>query len=216
MCTPPLHRDVGAYALGVLGTADSFRFEEHLDDCPLCAVLAVEFGGVRSVLARYAALTPPGVDPVVRAGPELVRRATGAAAAGRRRSRGRRAALVAAAVLLATAGAFAVSGGSPRENQSLRWAAEDRGSGTAAVVTAGARDWGAEVALAVAGVPESGVCALVAVGRDGAEDTVATWTSTGPGGGPLRVDGGAALRPEAIARFEVRTASGRRLLELTR
>ncbi|WP_308294586.1 zf-HC2 domain-containing protein [Streptomyces sp. RKAG290] len=77
MRTPELHRDVGAYALGVLGAADAFRFEEHLGGCPLCSVRAAEFGGVTAVLARYAGLTPPGVAPVVRAGPELVRRATG-------------------------------------------------------------------------------------------------------------------------------------------
>ncbi|WP_308294585.1 hypothetical protein [Streptomyces sp. RKAG290] len=86
----------------------------------------------------------------------------------------------------------------------------------AAVVTAGARDWGADVGLDVTGGPETGVCALVAVGRDGVAETVATWSSAGPDGKPLRVTGGAALRPEAIARFEVRAASGRRLLEFTR
>lgn len=213
MCSPQHRRDVGAYALGVLGAADAFRFEEHLEGCPLCAGAVVELGGVTAVLGRYARLTPSGVDPVASAGPGLVRRATEALAAGRRRTRRRRLVLGAAAVVLAAGAPFTV----PDEGSgSGRWAAVDRGSGMAAVVTAGAREWGAAVGLEVSGVPGSGVCSLVAVGRDGAEETVATWSSAGPGGAPLRLDGGAALRPGDIARFEVRTAAGRPLLRLTR
>ncbi|MGQ4427661.1 zf-HC2 domain-containing protein, partial [Streptomyces violaceoruber] len=30
------HRDVGAYALGVLDEAEAFRFEDHLMECPRC------------------------------------------------------------------------------------------------------------------------------------------------------------------------------------
>lgn len=213
MCSPQHRRDVGAYALGVLGPADAFRFEEHLEGCPLCAGGMVEFGGVAAALGRYARLTPPGVDPVVVAGPGLVRRAVGVVAAGRRRTRRRRFALGAAAAVLAAGAPFVVAGGGPGTE---RWTAADRGSGMAAVVTAGAREWGADVGLEVSGMPERGVCALVAVGRDGAEETVATWSSGGPGGEPLRLSGGAALRPGAIDRFEVRTAAGRPLLRLTR
>lgn len=211
MCNPQHRRDVGAYALGLLGAADAFRFEEHLERCPLCAGGVVELGGVTTVLQRYARLTPPGVDAVVRAGPGLVRRATQAVAAGRRRTRRRR--LAVAAVVLAAGVPFAVPGG---EREAERWAGADRGSGMTAVVTAGAREWGADVGLEVAGVPDPGVCSLVAVGRDGDEETVATWSSAGAGADPVRMSGGAALRPEAIAGFEVRTAAGRRLLRLTR
>lgn len=213
MCSPQHRRDVGAYALGVLGAADAFRFEEHLEGCPLCAAAVVELGGVTAVLGRYARLTPSGVDPVACAGPGLVRRATEALASGRRRTRRRRLVLGAAAVVLAAGAPFTVPG---EGSGSGRWAAVDRGSGMAAVVTAGAREWGADVGLEVSGVPASGVCSLVAVGRDGAEETVATWSSAGPGGTPLRLDGGSALRPGDIARFEVRTAAGRPLLRLTR
>ncbi|TXS48313.1 zf-HC2 domain-containing protein [Streptomyces sp. OR43] len=213
MCSPQHRRDVGAYVLEVLGAADAFRFEEHLEDCPRCAGAVVEFGGVTAALGRYARLTPPGVDPVARAGPGLVRRATRAVAAGRRRTRRRRLVMGAAAVVLAAGAPFTVPDGGSGTG---RWAAVDRGSGMAAVVTAGAREWGAEVGLEVSGVHGSGVCSLVAVGRDGDEETVATWSSAGPGEAPLRIDAGAALRPGDIARFEVRTAAGRPLLRLTR
>jgi hypothetical protein len=30
------HLDVASYALGVLGDAETSRFEEHLDTCPAC------------------------------------------------------------------------------------------------------------------------------------------------------------------------------------
>ncbi|MER5276666.1 zf-HC2 domain-containing protein [Streptomyces sp. NPDC002809] len=212
MCTPPHRRDVGAYALGVLGAADTFRFEEHLEGCPLCAGGVVELGGLTAALRWYARLTPPGVDPVVRAGPGLERRATRAVAAGRRRTRRRRLAAT-AAVVLAAGVPFAGPGG---EREAGRWTGADRGSGMTAVVTARAREWGADVGLEVAGVPDTGVCSLVAVGRDGDEETVTTWSSAGGGEGPRRVSGGVALRPGAIAGFEVRTAAGRRLLRLTR
>ncbi|MEU1365474.1 zf-HC2 domain-containing protein [Streptomyces sp. NPDC005803] len=99
MCTPPPHRDVGAYALGVLDAADAFRFEEHLEDCLPCADRAVELGRVAAVLARYARLTQ-GVDPVARAGAGP---AMEAVAAGRRRTWRRRLGLVAAAAALSAA-----------------------------------------------------------------------------------------------------------------
>ncbi|WP_327371620.1 zf-HC2 domain-containing protein [Streptomyces sp. NBC_01217] len=206
------HRYVGAHALGVLGAADSFRFEEHLADCARCRDMAAEFAGVAAVLGRYARLTPPGVGPVERAGPELLGRVVGVAVARRRRSRGRRIVLVAAAVVLAVTGALTVPGGAGAQ----RWEGADRASGAAAVVTTGARDWGTEVGLDVARVPVAGVCALVAVGRDGSEETVATWSVHGPGPEHVVVRGGAALRPESIDHFEVRTAGGRRLLRITR
>ncbi|MFG2629091.1 zf-HC2 domain-containing protein [Streptomyces sp. NPDC048473] len=199
----------------MLGAADAFRFEEHLAECARCRLMAAEFAGVAAVLERYARLTPPGVGPVERAGPELLRRAVGAAAARRRRSRGRRIALVAVAVVLAVGGPFAVAGGSGGA-ATQRWAGADRASGAVAVVTTGAREWGTDVGLDVARVPVAGVCALVAVGRDGSEETVATWSVRGPGPEPVVVRGGAALRPDGIDHFEVRTAGGQRLLRITR
>ncbi|MFJ8885792.1 zf-HC2 domain-containing protein [Streptomyces sp. NPDC102402] len=55
-----LHRDAGAYALGVLGAADSCRFEEHLAECSACVVQVREFGAVVAHLAVYAHALPPG------------------------------------------------------------------------------------------------------------------------------------------------------------
>ncbi|MEV3929958.1 zf-HC2 domain-containing protein [Streptomyces sp. NPDC053728] len=58
-----LHRDAGAYALGVLGAADSCRFEEHLTACAACVVQVREFGAVVARLAVFAHALPPGGVP---------------------------------------------------------------------------------------------------------------------------------------------------------
>ncbi|MGW8982950.1 zf-HC2 domain-containing protein [Streptomyces parvus] len=211
MQTTEPHIRVGAYALGVLGSADTFRFEEHLADCPGCRLRAGEFAGVRDGLAEAG----PPVDP----GPGLAERLTAAVAAGRRRAGRRRLALVAAAVVLAVSGPAVVAGwsGGPAEGAGAqRWSGTDGTSGVAAVVTAAGREWGTAVALEVARVPVVGACALVAVGRDGSEETVGSWSAGGAKDGPVEVSGGAALRPEGIDHFEVRTADGRRLVTVTR
>ncbi|MFE3663188.1 zf-HC2 domain-containing protein [Streptomyces sp. NPDC059164] len=211
MQTTEPHVRVGAYALGVLGSADTFRFEEHLALCPGCRLRAGEFAGVRDGLAVVGAPVVPG--------PGFVERLTDAVAAGRRRAARRRLALVAAAVVLSVGGPVAVAGlpGGPVEGAGpQRWSGTDGSSGVAAVVTAAGREWGTAVALEVARLPVVGVCALVAVGRDGSEETVGSWSAGGAQGGPVEVSGGAALRPEGIDHFEVRTADGRRLVTVTR
>ncbi|MFH8667702.1 zf-HC2 domain-containing protein [Streptomyces anulatus] len=211
MRTTEPHITVGPYALGVLGGADTFRFEEHLADCAGCRVRAREFAGVRADLAVAGPPAAPGSG--------LAERLTAAVTAGRRR-RGRRAlALVAAAVVLAVGGPVLVAGDAdgPADGAGVRrWSGSDGTSGIAAVVTAAGREWGSAVALEVARVPAEGVCALVAVGRDGSEETVGSWSAGGVGGGPVEVSGGAALRPEGIDHFEVRTADGRRLVTVER
>ncbi|MFF2718583.1 zf-HC2 domain-containing protein [Streptomyces sp. NPDC058011] len=211
MQTTEPHIRVGAYALGVLGRADAFRFEEHLEECPQCRVRARE---LVPVAARLAV-----AGPVVRPSPGLADRLVAAVAAGRRRAGRRRLALVAAAVVLAVGGPLAVAGssGGPAEAARVRrWVGADQASGAAAVVTAAGREWGTAVALEVVRVPVVGVCALIAVGRDGSEETVSSWSARGAADGLVEVEGGAALRPEGIDRFEVRTADGRRLVTVER
>ncbi|MFC9247470.1 zf-HC2 domain-containing protein [Streptomyces sp. NPDC057136] len=217
MHSPEHRRASGAYALGVLGAAGAFRFEEHLAECPACRCQVREFGAVTALLAEHGRPTAEEVEPVREPGPGLLNRTVAAVAALRRRSRWRRAALVAAAVL-AVGGPLVVAGfpDAPGAARAERWGGRDAASGVVAAVTTGAREWGTDVDLRVARVPVAGVCALVAVGRDGSEQTVTTWSVGRPGEEPVRVSGGAALRPDAIDRFEVRTARGQRLVTLTR
>ncbi|WP_442805791.1 zf-HC2 domain-containing protein [Streptomyces sp. NBC_01341] len=57
------HRDAGAYALGVLGAADAFRFEEHLTWCSVCVIQVREFDEVVDRLVAYSHRMPAGAAP---------------------------------------------------------------------------------------------------------------------------------------------------------
>ncbi|MFE3520947.1 anti-sigma factor family protein [Streptomyces sp. NPDC059161] len=204
MSSPQIHQDVGAYAIGVLGAAETFRFEEHLAGCAMCRGLLAEFGGVTALLAAYTAggVTYPGP-----ASAQLLHRMLGAVARRRRRGRVTRLALVAAAAVLTVGGiGFALRPAAPP------WQLASHAPGVTASVVTASEGWGTDVELGLAGAPAAS-CTLVAVGRDGTEQTVATWAD--PGGQPVRMRGAAALAQGDIARFEVRTAQGARLATIT-
>ncbi|MGX1885061.1 zf-HC2 domain-containing protein [Streptomyces sp. NPDC055287] len=223
------HRDVGAYALGVLDPAESFRFEEHLADCATCAVRLSEFAGLESALAAYA--HPGGGVEVLlpqRPAPALLDRLLAGVDAGRRRRGRRRLRLVAAAAALIIAGPVAALGlqaraGADGGGTVQRYAATDPASGVSASVALQERGWGSGVGLELARVEGPLACELVAVGKDGEEQTVTTW-AVPPGGygmpgvegheEPLRTEGGAALSGAEIDRFEVRTLDGKRLVTI--
>ncbi|MEU6390553.1 zf-HC2 domain-containing protein [Streptomyces sp. NPDC046939] len=209
------HRDAGAYALGVLDAADRFRFEDHLAECGVCAAHLRELGPAADVLDVYARATPRCVELFARPAPTLVDRAVDRLAALHRRTRRRLwGAAVAAVLLLGAAGQGAAllseHGGAGPAPLILR--GRDRTTGVAATLTAHERGWGTQVDLDVRDGGGPRVCALVAVDRDGTEQTVASWTVHG--GDRVRVQGGAADRPDEIRRFEVRATDGGRLLAL--
>ncbi|MFJ1596365.1 zf-HC2 domain-containing protein [Streptomyces sp. NPDC088261] len=219
MRTLDLHRDVGAYSLGVLDAADAFRFEDHLMECPQCALLLADFGGVKAQLDEYSRRTPAEVAPFAAASPGLLAGLLDRTAEARRRGRRRRLALVAAAAVLVVGGPLAVllagpAPGSSRGVTAARWTATDPVTGTKAAVTALATTWGTQVGLEMLRSDAAGVCALVAVGRDGSRQTVTTWKALADGAEPLVTRGGAALPPEGIDHFEVRTADGVRLVSV--
>ncbi|MFJ9210140.1 putative membrane protein [Streptomyces sp. L-9-10] len=202
----------------MLDAADAFRFEDHLTDCPRCSELLAEFGSVKEQLDAYARRIPAGTAPYTAAGPELLAGLLGRTAARRRRDRGRRLALVAAAVVLAVGGPLAVLAVVPRADPgapvTARWTASDRSTGTAAVVTAAEKAWGADIGLELVRSGDSGSCALIAVGRDGSRETVTSWAARAGGSTPLVTRGGAALRPGEIDHFEVRASDGRRVMTI--
>ena len=68
------HRDVGAYALGVLDEAEAFRFEDHLMECPSCAVQVTEFGPATRQLMLYRNATPRTVHPMAQPSPRMLDR----------------------------------------------------------------------------------------------------------------------------------------------
>ncbi|MER6346328.1 zf-HC2 domain-containing protein [Streptomyces sp. NPDC001595] len=207
------HRDVGAYTLGVLDEAEAFRFEDHLMECPRCTAQVTEFGPTTRQLMLYRQATPRVVHPAARPGPSLLDRLLGEVTARHRARRRRMLCAVAAAVVLAVGGPWAavVSAGG---NGVVRVAATDARSGVWAQVTAEDAASGSRVELKVKDAAGPRTCRLVAVGRDGSEETLATWSVPRHDARPNTVEGSAALHPEQIDRYEVRTATGERLVRI--
>jgi hypothetical protein len=215
MRTLDLHRDVGAYALGVLDPAAAFRFEDHLMDCPRCMLQLSEFSGVRAQLDRYRRLTPAGVPLFAERGQALLRALLDHPALDRRRHRRRRIALIAAAAALVVGGPLAaISAVSGNASPDARWTAANPATGTSAVVTAERNTWGTDIALQVTERGGYGVCSLIAVGRDGSLETVTTWAAPTAATKSLVTRGGSALPLDRIDHFEVRASDGRTLVTI--
>src|SRR5690349_18741341 len=98
------HRDVAAYALGVLDEADAFRFEDHLMECPRCAAHVTEFGPITRQLMLYRRSTPQFVSPLAKPGPRMLDRLLSEVGARHRSGRRRFLFAVAATVAIAVAG----------------------------------------------------------------------------------------------------------------
>ncbi|MCX4820840.1 hypothetical protein OG883_13165 [Streptomyces sp. NBC_01142] len=214
------HRDVAAYALGVLEPADAFRFEEHLTDCVMCAVQLADFTAVTAALTELAG--PGRAEP--RPTPRLLERLTDEVGALRRRSRRRRLRLVAAAaalIIALPAAAVALQDGGSAGGQQI--VATDLASGVTASVALRERGWGTAVALQLAGLTGPRVCRLIAIGKDGAEHPVLSWAVPDGGYGmpdspgheqPLDIEGGTGLQSAEIGHWEIRTGDGKRLVSI--
>ncbi|MFD6416872.1 zf-HC2 domain-containing protein [Streptomyces sp. NPDC060194] len=182
------HHDVGAYALGVLDRAEVLRFEEHLARCPACTA---RLGELQELARELATLAPVPETP--RRPPDGRLRAT-----VRRARRRRRAGLLAAVAVLAVGVPAATLAAVPPAVAS-------------ASVTAHPRAWGGtDIDVTVRHVRSASACSLVAVGRDGSRETVATWSARD--GAEVTVQGGTSMPRDGIDHFEVSTPDGRRLL----
>ncbi|MDX3092505.1 zf-HC2 domain-containing protein [Streptomyces griseoaurantiacus] len=207
------HRDVGAYALGVLDEAEAFRFEDHLMECASCTAHVSEFRPAARQLMLYREATPRSVHPAAAPGPRLLERLLDEVAGRHRTGRRRWLVAVAAAVVLAVGGpaaALLADEGSP----SHQVTAADTGAGVWARVTAQDREWGSDIGVTVKDASGPHSCRLVAVGRDGSEEVVTSWMVPSAKGEPLAMEGGTALGTGQIARYEIRTDDGTRLLAL--
>ncbi|GGW46838.1 membrane protein [Streptomyces lucensis JCM 4490] len=208
------HRDVGAYALGVLDEAEAFRFEDHLMECPRCTASVTEFGPTTRQLLLYRRATPRPVHPMAQPGPRLLDRLLGEIAHRRRARRRRLLYGLAASVVLAVAGPAITAFAGHAKPAGHVTAATDPRTGVWARVTAEDEDWGSGLRLEVKDGSGPRDCRLVAVGRDGTEQVVAGWTASGGGTGPTTTLGAAEMHPGQIARYEVRTADGQPLVTL--
>lgn len=244
-----LYEAVGAYALGVLDDADAVRFEEHLAGCGLCRHRLEEFSGMEPMLAALADRPGPAAAEQlgVRPSPRLAERLAGEVAAKRERTRRRGLYLVAAAAVLIVGGPLTVlalagddGGGkhaladphptSPAEDAFFhhmeeKTRATDPATKVSATVGTEKKAWGTHAVLELKNVKGPLKCSLVAVGKDGAKETVTSWSVPAWGYGikdspnkwarsPLYVHGGAAMDRNDIDHFEVTTFDGKRLVEV--
>ncbi|MEU3854674.1 zf-HC2 domain-containing protein [Streptomyces sp. NPDC029554] len=208
------HRDVGAYALGVLDEAEAFRFEDHLMECPKCAAEVTEFGPTTRQLMLYRRATPRLVNPVVQPGPRLLDRLLAEVATRRRAGRRRMVFALAASVVLAVSvpgvAVMAESGGDTARTV----AATDVRTGVWAQVTTADEASGSQVELRVKDASDGRACHLVIVGRDGTEEIATSWHGPGHDTEPHTMMTSSSLHPDDIARFEIRSATGEVLARL--
>ncbi|MEV7019117.1 zf-HC2 domain-containing protein [Streptomyces sp. NPDC093991] len=209
------HRDVGAYALGVLDEAEAFRFEDHLMECPRCAVQVTAFGPATRQLMLYRSATPRMVHPMAQPSPRMLDRLLAQVSLRRRAGRRRTLLALAASVVLAVSvpavTVVARGGDGPRP---LTVEATDERSGVWAEVEVEDREWGSSVELRVKDAAGPRECVLVGVGRDGSEDVLTSWAVPRHDARPNTVPGGSALRSGDIERYEVRSTEGETLVVL--
>lgn len=246
------HTAVGAYALGVLDAADAARFEEHLIGCERCAAELDGLMGIPPLLADYATNADGTAvrDPAAltaRPGPEMLGRLLDEVTVSRRTKRRRRLFLVAAAGLMIVGGPLAGAavtsgdgdgggGGNPAVaapnpaqvayDQGKKYSSVDPETKVDASVSLVQKGWGTGIALKLGNLKGPKSCNLIAIAKDGHEETVTTWAVPPAGYGikdgdgsrwnkePLYAQGGAAMNENDIARFEVRTLDGQRLAEV--
>ncbi|MFI0348835.1 anti-sigma factor family protein [Actinomadura sp. 9N407] len=228
------HTDVGAYALGLLEEPDRRAFESHLGGCGACHQ---ELGALRGVAATLEGLPPIAEDPLppVRPDPGVVTDLLQRRRAVARRRRVSQALVGAAAglVLMGGAAGLGVTVGSGREEAPPAPVAESgvealfrdgrrvsatEAGGVNGTVAMEDKQWGSRIGLRLGGIRGPLECELVAVDSGGNAHVVAGWSVPPKGYGrpgspaPLVMQGGTALDPEEIARFEVRTIGTHRTL----
>ncbi|MFP3992096.1 zf-HC2 domain-containing protein [Streptomyces sp. E11-3] len=244
-----VHETVGAYALGILDDADARTFEAHLAGCQLCAAQLHELSGMEPMLAALADLPPQqrpapqvGQQLAARPGPRLLDNLVGEVSRKRATRRRSVLALAAAAAVLIVGGplvVMAASGddgdtgsqvASPAEDAFFskmdeKVRATDPKTKVSATVGLEKKGWGTHAVLELKNVKGPLKCSLVAVGKNGEEETVTSWGVPKWGYGiadgpdefsrkPLYVHGGASMERNDIDHFEVRTFDGERLVDV--
>ncbi|AMW14366.1 hypothetical protein A4E84_35675 [Streptomyces qaidamensis] len=209
------HRDVAAYALGVLDEAEAFRFEDHLMECPRCAAEVTEFGPTTRQLMLYRRSTPRFVHPMAQPGPRMLDALLAEVATRRRAGRRRLLFALAASVVFAASVpgiAMMAQGSSAEERRTV--AATDARTGVWAQVTTADEASGSQVELKVKDAAGPRACHLVIVGRDGTEETATSWHGPGHDADPDTMMASSSMHPGQIARYEIRSASGEVLWRL--
>jgi Putative zinc-finger len=221
------HVDVAAYALGALDPDDDEAFRAHLDTCQACWA---ELESMVDVTSQLATVDPADIlaEPE-QPGPHVLEGLLAEVRTSRRHRRYQMLVAAAAAVVLIIAAPILATrlanGGKeagPPVAQPPAAAtvvhASNPASGVSASVGMERKAWGTQVSLQLSGVRGPLECELIAVSRNGEEQVVTTWSVPPKGYGvtahpqPLVTQGGAALFPDEIGRFEVRTLDSRQEL----
>lgn len=253
------HKDVAAYALGVLNDRESEQFEAHLAGCAACADELEQLTMVSALLSHVDADSLAMAEQSAQDG-QVLDRMLNVVSFQRRRAKARRLFAVAAAVVFVfvgvaagaigsgllgdestntppvarSSGPTATSGPTSGPTAQATPSESDRPIGTAGEEFEGSnattgvnaklsleqKAWGTQVALQLSNIKGPLKCQLVAVSKNGQNDTAMTWTVPDTGYGtveqpdPLTLEGGTALPRDEIDHFEVRTFDGSTLVDI--
>ena len=213
------HQLLGAYLLGGLDSADSQRFEAHLEACADCRA---ELSELESLPALLDAVPVP--DAVALAAAHRIpvpaepagsppRAVLDELASRRRTSRRRWAALVgavAAACLALGLAAGPVINRPPQPDASY---SVQSGDGLRFSVDLARKTWGTELAVNGSSMPLDGTLSLWIRDRDGGEDRACAWTATPSG--RIRVTGATPVQLASIASVELRDETQRTVAVIT-
>ena len=203
-----VHQLLGAYLLGGLDSADSRRFEAHLESCADCRAELAELEGLPALLDvvpvpdAVALTASPRVPVPAGPVPSPARALLDEVASRRRKSRRRWAALVgavAAACLALGLAAGPVLNRAPEPDASYT---VQTGDGLRFSVDLARKTWGTELAVNGSSMPQDGTLSLWVRDRDGVEDRACAWTATPTG--RIRVTGATPVQLASIASVELR------------
>jgi hypothetical protein len=203
--TQEQHFDVASYALGVLDERDASRFEDHLIDCPTCAIELESLLPVVDILSDVDADALVATEQSRRDG-LMLKSMIGEVKRERRRANSRRLYTLAAAVVvfaMLSIGALFAGGqwlgnsdpASPERQTSSkqldplpagngiggtdlvgeRLSNTDPRSGVTADVALQSKDWGTQVSFAVSNIKGPLTCRLVVVRTNGGTEVLSTW-----------------------------------------
>jgi hypothetical protein len=212
-----------SYVLGALSPADRRAYEQHLAECDICARAVRELAGMPGLLASVplsAVDTPTADEPAPELLPQLLGRV--------RRDRNRRtwwlSGVTAAAAALLLVLILVMVTGSPAQPPPNPPLAAQRltptvDSDVQATVQLTDVAWGTKIDLQCThksnGKYPRGWYELTVTDRKGRVEHVASW-STVPGLNTIKMAGSTGLPTDDIVSVDVRTASGKVILHLTR
>jgi anti-sigma factor RsiW len=203
---------LGGYVLGALEPAERAAVEAHLHGCPSCREELSPLAGLPGLLSRLseADFAEPEPEPEVDPDPAVLHRVLDRLAADRRQRQVRtRLVAAAAAVLLVAggtgAGALLTQGHAPGPARVV--SAVDAGTGAQARFALSSHSWGTGVQVRLQHVAAGTHCRLVAVDRQGREQTIGTWLADYDGS--AAVNTATDLPLSEVAALKVLTAQGR-------